>query len=124
LTYEDYSFLFTGDATAEVERKIFFDLENCFASSTSNIILSSLKNLTVLKVSHHGSDTGSSETFLKKIKPNYSIISVAAKNKYNLPNQNAMDRIKKYSKYVLRTDESGTIKFIVSDEGFEVIKEK
>jgi len=144
LIYKHYSFLFTGDIDAEVERKLFFNLDKCFtptrSSTTSDIFKSSeninlenlnkinsaLKKLTVLKVSHHGSNTASQEDFLKKIKPVYSIISAAKENKYHLPHSDVLSRLKKYSKYILRTDESGNIKFIISDsvQTFEIQKEK
>ena len=133
LIYKNYSFLFTGDIDSGVERKLFFNLEKCFALTQSskfsenlNKINSALKNLTVLKVSHHGSNTASQENFLKKMKPIYSIISVAKEKKYNLPHAEVLSRLQKYSKYILRTDESGNIKFIISDseKTFEIQKEK
>ena len=57
--------LLTGDISKEIEEKIKDDIE---------------ENYTVLKVAHHGSNYSSSEKFLKKVNPKYSIISVGKNN--------------------------------------------
>ena len=124
LTYKNYSVLFTGDATQGVEKEIFLELENCFDEKTKQLILSKLKNLTILKSSHHGSNTSNGEYLLKNSKPVYTVISVGKNNKYKLPNEQALARIKKYSKYILRTDEDGNITFEIGINSFGVEKDK
>lgn len=118
LVYGDYSFLFTGDASKDIEKKLFFDIERCFNENDIKIIENNLKNLTVLKVAHHGSNTGNSEEFLKKIKPKYSIISAGEDNKYGHPTKETIEILEKYSKNVLNTIENGDIKIEIKEKDF------
>lgn len=118
LVYGNYSFLFTGDVGKDVENKLFFNIQKCFNESDVKIIENTLKNLTVLKVSHHGSNTGSSEEFLKKIKPEYSIISAGKNNRYNHPTKEVITTLEKYSKNILNTIENGDILFKTNGKDF------
>ncbi len=63
----------------------------------------------VIKLGHHGSDTSSSEKFLKEVNPQYAIISAGKGNTYHHPTKTVMERLKKLGIVVYRTDESGTI---------------
>ena len=87
-------FLFTGDASVKTEEKILeqYDVD-----------------CDILKVGHHGSNTSTSEKFLKACSPNEAIISCGAKNSYGHPNQEIIDRLNKYGVKIRRTDEEGTI---------------
>lgn len=69
-----------------------------------------LPKMDILKVGHHGSKTSSSATFINKINPTYSIISVGKNNKYGHPNKEVLDTLSNTN--VLRTDEDGSIKFV------------
>lgn len=124
LVYKDYSFLFTGDAGKDVEQKLFFDIKRCFNDKDAYIIEKVLAKLTVLKVSHHGSDTGNSEAFLKKIRPVYNIVSVGENNKYGHPKEEVLKTLNKYSKNTLTTIEKGDIAFIIKDNDLQLEFEK
>ncbi len=86
--------LLTGDISKEIEEKIKDDIE---------------ENYTVLKVAHHGSNYSSSEKFLKKVNPKYSIISVGKNNSYGHPRNETMERLRKQGGVIYRTDEKGGI---------------
>ena len=86
--------LLTGDISKEIEEKIKDDIE---------------ENYTVLKVAHHGSNYSSSEKFLKKVNPKYSIISVGKNNSYGHPGNETMERLRKHGGVIYRTDEKGGI---------------
>jgi competence protein ComEC len=95
LTYNDTSFLFTGDAQEESEKEMLakgYDL-----------------NADVLKVGHHGSDTSTSPEFLKVASPKYAVISVGKDNDYGHPRQETLDKLSLAGIQIFRTDESGTI---------------
>lgn len=98
MTYGSNSFLFTGDATSEVEEKI---------------ISKNIKS-EVLKIGHHGSKYSSSNEFLDKVNPKYAIISVGKNNSYGHPNIETLNNLKTRNIEIYRTDELGTI-LITSD---------
>ena len=95
LDINDYSFLFTGDISKNVERLIV----NRYA----------IDKVNCLKVSHHGSATGTSSYFVGKILPDYAIIST--NGKYNHPHKETLDTLNSYLVDTLITKELGNIKF-------------
>ena len=95
MTYGDNSFLFTGDATSNVEE----------------IILNQDIKSDVLKVAHHGSSYSSTTEFLDKVDPKYAIISVGTNNSYNHPASITLQKLSNRDITVYRTDLDGTIIF-------------
>jgi len=61
-----------------------------------------------IKISHHGSDSGSSEEWLKRIKPAVAVISVG-ENSYGHPREIVLERLKQSGVKILRTDLLGDI---------------
>ncbi len=100
--YGNTSFLFTGDATSKVERKL---LKEDLRSD-------------VLKVAHHGSNYSSSSEFLDVVAPSYAIISVGKNNSYKHPSLSTIDKLNKRNVKIYRTDLDGTI--IVSSNGNDI----
>lgn len=97
LTYGDNSFLFTGDATSNVEEELL--------ESNANI------KSDVLKVAHHGSDYSSTNEFIDAVNPEYAVISAGKNNSYNHPSLNTLEKFNKRGIKVYRTDEDNTIIF-------------
>ena len=97
--YGENSFIFMGDASSAVEKKIL----------SSNI------DSDVLKVGHHGSRYSTSVNFLNKVTPSYAIISVGRSNNYNHPHSPTLTKLKDIGAKVYRTDKDGTI--LVSSDG-------
>ncbi|MFO0743970.1 MAG: MBL fold metallo-hydrolase [Candidatus Paceibacterota bacterium] len=124
VTFDQYGFLFTGDASQDVEKKIFFEIENCFNKNDSESIKKYFKDLTVLKVSHHGSKSGSSEDFIRKISPEYSIISAGKNNRYGHPNDEVLKILEKYSKNILNTINDGDITFVTDGKNLIIKKSR
>ncbi len=85
--------LFMGDASSTKEQDI--------------ISKYNLSNIDILKVGHHGSNTSSSNYFINKIKPKYSLISVGKNNKYGHPNREVLNNLNNSKIY--RTDINGSI---------------
>ena len=104
ITYGKNSFLLTGDATSNVERKIY----------NENI------KSDVLKVAHHGSSYSSTDVFLDKVKPYYAVISVGKNNIYNHPSNKTLEKLNKRNIKVYRTDLDGTIVFISDGDNLSV----
>lgn len=100
LAYGQTDFLLTGDIEKEVEEGLL--------SGDSDI------SADVLKVGHHGSDTGTTEEFLEKVDPEIAIIEVGKKNAFGHPSHRVLKRLEKIGARVFRTDLDGTVK-VVSD---------
>lgn len=113
LNINDIKFLFTGDISSKAEEKLvnkYGDLD-----------------IDILKVTHHGSSTGSSEYFIKSILPKISIISTSGQ--YNHPSYITIENLEKYlSKYYITKDDgtieiylTGLINILKSEHGDFVI---
>lgn len=100
ITYGSTAFLFTGDAESEAEQAILDSGVNLAA--------------TVLKVSHHGNDSGTSSSFLREVAPQYAIISVGKDNPYGHPKEDTLRLLADADVTVYRTDLNGDI-FVTSD---------
>lgn len=96
-----FSALLMGDAGFSVE---------------DELIRQGIGETTLLKVGHHGSKTGSSERFLRKIKPRLAVISVGAGNSFGLPAAETVERIRQQGTRLYRTDQQGTV-LVTSDQG-------
>lgn len=105
LSYFDHKILFTGDIEKEVE----------------SILLNSLDPVDILKVAHHGSKTSSTQDFINKVRPKYSIISVGRNNFYNHPNSEVVERLLGSDSTIYRTDEMGEIRIILDREEIHII---
>ena len=101
ITYGNTSFLYTGDAEELSEKEIMGNVE-----------------ADVLKVGHHGSDTSSSEEFLKRVNPKYAVISVGEDNSYDHPERSTIKKLEKYTDHIYRTDLNGTV--VVTSDGVNI----
>ena len=107
LSYGNAKIMLTGDATKKTEGIILS--ENVKESLQSSI----------LKVSHHGSHTGTSKEFLDAVSPAYALISVGKDNKYGHPHQDTLDALNLFGAKIFRTDKLGTI--IIKSDGTKEI---
>ena len=104
VTYQNISFLFTGDASTKVEEQLNkSDLQS-----------------TVLKVGHHGSSTATNEEFLNTVNPQYAVISVGVDNQYEHPHTTVLNTLASHNITTYRTDQDGTIKIITDGTNIEV----
>ncbi|MCK4361731.1 MAG: DNA internalization-related competence protein ComEC/Rec2 [Dehalococcoidia bacterium] len=73
---------------------------------------------TVLQVSHHGSSTSTSASFLDAVNPQVAVISVGANNRFGLPSDEVMARLTQSlgQDRVYLTSEQGTITFTTDGE--------
>ena len=112
----DKRFLLMGDAGVEQENEVLKQYPNM--------------EVDVLKLGHHGSNTSSSDLFLKSLKPDIALISSDPRI-YNHPHPKVMRRLQDYRIVDLQTSIEGTITFkmlpflkvIVSERGgFGIMK--
>jgi len=73
-----------------------------------------LKDINILKLSHHGSKTSSSEFFLDRLNPDIAIISSGRNNRFHHPNKETINNLKKLQIDYLNTQTSGTIEFVIN----------
>lgn len=71
--------------------------------------------IDLLKVSHHGSKTGSDEDFINLIRPRFSIISAGVNNRYKHPHNETIKTLEKNESYIFNTQIDGEISFYVSN---------
>src|ERR687894_1240511 len=65
--------------------------------------------LTVLKVTHHGSNTSTTTPFLSRFRPKVAVIQVGADNSYGHPTPETLDRLRRAGTKVFRNDEDGDV---------------
>jgi len=90
-------FLIMGDSPRWIENEIMKDYESVPCD--------------VLKLGHHGSDTSSSDKFIKYTNPEVAIVSCGKNNKFGHPSKSVIDTLNKYDIQIRRTDKEGTITF-------------
>ncbi|MBN1937311.1 MAG: MBL fold metallo-hydrolase [Anaerolineae bacterium] len=110
LTYGEVSVLFTGDAEQAEEAWMIAGKKDPSAQ--------------ILKVSHHGSQTGSSDAFLKAVGAQVGLISCGANNNYGHPHAEVLERLARHGVEVYRTDKLGTIEVEIDASGWKIISER
>jgi competence protein ComEC len=102
-TFGDVDFLTTGDAEQPVEAKImqqFGDELRC----------------EVLKIDHHGSSDGTTESWMARVSPMFAVIPVARDNPYGHPHEESLDALHNHNVEILRTDLNGTVDFVTDGQ--------
>lgn len=103
-------FLFTGDAEKWADKKLLqegLDLD-----------------CDVLKVSHHGGNSSTSNEFLKATTPEYAAISVGKGNTYSHPHDVTLTALENIGAKVYRTDLQGDIFFYINNGKIKLKTEK
>jgi competence protein ComEC len=76
--------------------------------------------LTLLKVTHHGSNTSSTPLFLSRFRPKIAVIQVGADNPYGHPTPETLQRLQKTGAKIFRNDEDGDVIVTIKDEQVDV----
>ncbi len=110
ITYDDISFLFTGDLETDGgEEIILLALAQGYIDDIS---------AQVLKVGHHGSSTSTSVEWLQAVQPDHAAIEVGIGNSYGHPHSEVLNRLESFDIDTYRTDLDGT--FIMTTDGSEI----
>ena len=75
------------------------------------------KPINILVAGHHGASDASSETFISRLQPEFSVVSVNQSNIRGYPSEEVINRLNKYSHTLLRTDEQGDLVFMLNEVG-------
>lgn len=95
LVYQDTSFLFMGDTTADTEPDVMAQTKNLRSD--------------VLKIAHHGSKYSTTEEFFERVQPEWAVISCAEDNHYGFPSARVLNLLRSSHTKVFRTDEQGSL---------------
>lgn len=115
LDYDNFKYLFTGDISSNVENYIFDKY--------------SIKDIDVLKVSHHGSKYSTSKYFLSNMLPKIAVISTSGM--YNHPSEEVINNLNDFKVDTFVTKDVGSVKIIhffkhkilkTNDNHFVIIK--
>lgn len=99
--------MLTGDASSVIENELINKQLNLKAD--------------ILKISHHGSITASSDLFLETVNPQKTVISVGENNKFNHPSDLVLTKLKKMVVDIYRTDRLGSVNFLANNQEIRVI---
>lgn len=90
--------LLSGDASSKIENKL------------------KVPKVDIFKISHHGSITANSQSFLDMIRPQLAIISVGINNKFNHPSPIVINRLLTMTVNIFRTDKVGSVYFLANNK--------
>lgn len=101
VNHKGFKTLFTGDISADVEKKI--------------------KNkIDILKVPHHGSETSTSYELLKNTEPRFAIISAGVNNSYGHPHKVTLQSLERHGIIYYVTSRDGEVDFKIYDDKLSV----
>ncbi len=100
VSFGKHQFLLAGDAERRIEDELAFD--------------ESIGRIDVLKVSHHGGKTSTTDLLLSRTQPSFAMISAGLWNRYGHPHPEVIARLTRQRIATLRTDLNGRIT-ILSD---------
>jgi len=103
LVYGESDVFLTGDASLKIENILVSE----YTSYDAGIYLQS----DILKLGHHGSKTSSSELFLRRVMPEFSIVSAGLNNRYNHPSADVTARLERLGFPIIKTTDRGSVIF-------------
>jgi len=106
ITHGENTFMFTGDAETDEEKEI--------VGTGADL------DCDVLKMGHHGSNTSSHKDFLAKVTPEVCVILCGENNDYGHPHREPLERVKKYTDEIYRTDICGDIVITSDGENLDI----
>ncbi len=92
------SLLLTGDVEGDGEELLLQELKD-----------RNIKNVTVLKVAHHGSKNSTCREMLEQLMPQLAVISCGKNNRYGHPHEETLERLKAVESKIMSTADCGAI---------------
>lgn len=116
LSFGEFDVLLTGDITPGISDQL------ALPSSRAHFMVtqwnqtegSTVKEVEVLKVPHHGSKNGLTNALLEKTNPKLALITVGKNNRYGHPHPEVIKLLSEKAIKILRTDLDGEVE-VVSD---------
>jgi len=104
LKYKKFTLLLTGDIDGKIEKEI----------------ADALSGVSLLKVAHHGSKSGTGADFLERTKPAASVISSGKNNIYGHPGPDTLARLKVAGSLIYMTAERGAVQVNTDGNSFRI----
>jgi len=98
ITANSHSALLPGDIEKESEFKLVKQYGEALKAD-------------ILVIPHHGSRTSSTPLFIEAVDPDYGLLAVGYRNRYNFPVESLLQRYQKQGVSLLRTDHHGAVLF-------------
>ena len=111
--YMGASALFMGDAPAAIEEKLVVESEVDLFS----VYGVDLRSTEILKVSHHGSNTATTASFLEHLRVKTAVISCGRNNTYGHPSIEVVQNLAAVGATAYRTDMLGNIIISIGRDG-------
>ena len=109
LTYRTVDFLLMSDAESQQEYKMKHNYE---------------VESEIYKVAHHGSRTSNTFAFLKKVKPDYAVVSYGRDNQLGHPTKEVVSNLQKAGAVLYATAKGGTISIETNGLSCQISSEK
>jgi competence protein ComEC len=74
----------------------------------------------ILKVSHHGSKTSTTDVFLDAVHPRWAVVSVGFANLFRHPHAQVLERLSERGIEVWRTDEHGQVRMFTNGKSWRI----
>jgi competence protein ComEC len=107
ITHHGTSLLFPGDIETQSEESLVSTMSTALKSD-------------ILLASHHGSKNSSTGPFLKAVRPEICVISSGKENRFGFPHSETIKRLEHIGCGIIRIDESGAVRFIISEEQYKI----
>ena len=99
ITYRGKTILLTGDVEEAGEGELLRSVQ------------AEIKDISLLKVAHHGSDSSSTPDFVRRTHPGVAFISCGKRNRYGHPSLHVIRRFEVAGTHVYRTDQCGMLEW-------------
>ena len=119
----DIRFFIGGDMTVDSEKCLLSDASEETGDKSEysyGDLRDMLSGVDILKVSHHGSKSSSSEEFLQLLSPKMSIISAGVNNRYHHPSKEVVSRLDDLGIPHMCTQDCGRLKVNLDDKSVKV----
>ena len=119
----DIRFFIGGDMTVDSEKCLLSDASEETGDKSEypyGDLRDMLSGVDILKLSHHGSKSSSSEEFLQLLSPKMSIISAGVNNRYHHPSKEVVSRLDDLGIPHMCTQDYGRLKVNLDDKSVKV----
>lgn len=103
------SLLLVGDVEGQGERELLTELQK-----------QNIQDVTVLKVTHHGSKNSTSMEILRQISPRLSVISCGRNNRYGHPHEELLERLETSGTNIYDTPHAGAVTIRLGKRGASI----